>query len=160
MKNQINIAEQSTTKKDSSPVNIDAVGHVTGTSVYVDDIPVMNGTVFIKVFGSPVAHGIIEDIDFAAAEREEGVVQIFTHKDIPGRNEIGGIIEDEPLLAETEVHFQGQPIVMVVADSEEAAEDAAATITVKIKELPVITCLLYTSPSPRDATLSRMPSSA
>ncbi len=125
--------------QSSTPVNIDGIGHVTGTSIYVDDIPVMNGTLYIKVFASPVAHGIIEKVDFSAAEQAKGVVRIFTHKDIPGRNEIGGIIEDEPLLAEKEVHFQGQPILLVVAESEEAAEDALATISVSIKELPVIT---------------------
>jgi len=139
MKNHKNIRRPSIDKKQSAPVNIDAIGHVTGTSMYVDDIPIMNGTLFIKVFSSPIAHGIIEQIDFSKAEQAKGIVKIFTHKDIPGKNEIGGIIEDEPLLADKEVHFQGQPILLVVAESEEDAEDALSTISVSIKELPVIT---------------------
>ncbi len=139
MKNHLNLVGQSIDKKETALVNIDAIGHVTGTSMYVDDIPVMNGTLYIKVFASPVAHGIIEQIDFSAAERAKGVIKIFSYKDIPGKNEIGGIIEDEPLLAEKEVHFQGQPILLVVAKSEEAAEDALSTISISIKELPVIT---------------------
>ena len=118
--------------------NIDALGHVTGTSIYVDDIPVMQGTVYIKVFGSPLAHGIITDIDFSTAEHMEGVVKVFTYKDIPGRNQIGGIVEDEPLLAEKEVHFQGQPILLIVAETEFAAEEACESVHVSIKELPII----------------------
>lgn len=137
MENQLNIVNQRTNK--TATINIDAIGHVTGKSMYVDDIPVMQGTLFIKVFASPVAHGIIEQIDYSTAEQAKGVVKIFTHKDIPGRNEIGGIIEDEPLLADKEVHFQGQPILLVVAESEEEAEDALSTISVSIKELPIIT---------------------
>lgn len=139
MKYHLDKKVKPTNNKETIPVNIDAIGHVTGTSMYVDDIPVMQGTLFIKVFASPVAHGIIEQIDFSEAEQAKGVVKIFTHKDIPGKNEIGGIIEDEPLLAAKEVHFQGQPIVLVVAESEEEAEDAVSTISVTIKELPVIT---------------------
>ncbi|HAO45314.1 MAG TPA: hypothetical protein DCQ97_00205, partial [Chitinophagaceae bacterium] len=86
--------------------NIDAANHVTGRSVYVDDIPVMEGTLFVKVFDSPVAHGIIRVVDFSAAEQMPGIVKIFSYKDIPGENQIGGIIPDEPFLADHEVHFR------------------------------------------------------
>ncbi|MGB0930242.1 MAG: xanthine dehydrogenase molybdopterin binding subunit [Chitinophagales bacterium] len=123
----------------NSMVNIDAFGHVTGTSVYVDDIPVMQGTLFIKVFDSPLAHGIIESLDYSEAEEMAEVVKVFSYKDIPGENQIGGIIADEPLLAEKEVHFWGQPILLIVAENEIAAEEALHKIHISIKELPVIT---------------------
>jgi xanthine dehydrogenase molybdopterin-binding subunit B len=58
--------------------NIDAANHVTGKSIYVDDIPVMEGTLYIKVFDSTVAHGIIKSIDFSAAEQMPGIVKIFS----------------------------------------------------------------------------------
>jgi hypothetical protein len=80
--------------------NIEAANHVTGKSIYVDDIPVMEGTLYIKVFDSTVAHGIIKSIDFSAAEQMPGIVKIFSYKDVPGENQIGGIIPDEPLLAD------------------------------------------------------------
>ena len=57
--------------------NIDAVNHVTGSSVYVDDIPVMEGALFVKVFDSPLAHGKINKLDFSAAEKLDGIVKIF-----------------------------------------------------------------------------------
>ncbi len=119
--------------------NIDAANHVTGRSLFVDDIPVRKGTLYAKVFGSPIAHGIIKNIDFSNAEKADGVVKIITATDIPGENQIGGIIPDEPLLAEKEVHFQGQPILIIVAKSEHAAEDALPLISVEINPLPIIT---------------------
>jgi xanthine dehydrogenase large subunit len=119
--------------------NIDAPYHVTGKSVYADDIPVMTGTLYLKIFDSPVAHGIIKSIDFAEAEQTEGVVKIFSYKDIPGENQIGGIIPDEPLLADKEVHFCGMPILIIAAETEDAAEEAIHKIKIEIAPLPVIT---------------------
>ena len=119
--------------------NIDAAGHVTGRSTYVDDIPVMEGVLFVKVFDSPHAHGKIKSLDYSLAEQMEGIVKIFSCKDVPGENQIGGIIPDEPLLADGEVHFQGQPVLLVVAESEDAAEEAIKLIKIEIDPLPVIT---------------------
>ncbi len=119
--------------------NADAINHVTGKSVYVDDIPVMEGMLFVKVFDSPNAHGIIKKLDFSAAAQMPGIVKIFSFKDIPGQNQIGGIIPDEPLLADIEVHFCGQPVLLVVAENEDAAEEAIKKIDIEIEPLPVIT---------------------
>jgi xanthine dehydrogenase large subunit len=119
--------------------NIDAAGHVTGRSIYVDDIPVMEGMLFVKVFDSPVAHGKITSIDFSEAEQMEGIVKIFSYKDVPGENQIGGIIADEPLLADHEVHFRGQPVLLIVAENEDVAEEAFEKIKIEIEPLPVIT---------------------
>ena len=66
----------------------------------------------------------LKSIDYSAAEKMEGVVKIFSYKDIPGENQIGGIIQDEPFLADGEVHFRGQPILLIVAETEDAAEEA------------------------------------
>ena len=119
--------------------NIDSKNHVTGKSVYVDDIPIQTGTLFGAVFGSPIAHGKIINIDFTEAESLDGVEKVFTYKDIPGRNQIGGIIEDEPLFAEDEVHFIGQAIAFIAAKEESIARKAVKLIKIEIKELEVIT---------------------
>ena len=119
--------------------NVDANNHVTGRSVYVDDIPVMEGMLFVKVFDSPVAHGTIKKLDFSVAEQMPGIVKIFSAKDVPGENQIGGIIPDEPLLADGEVHFCGQPVLLIVAENEDAAEEAIKKIEIVIEPLPVIT---------------------
>ena len=120
-------------------LNADAPGHVTGKSIYVDDIPTMEGMVFLKIFDSPVAHGIIKAVDYTTAEQVDGVVKIFSYKDIPGENQIGGIVADETLLADAEVHFCGQPILIIAAENEEAAEEAIHKIKIEIDALPVIT---------------------
>ncbi|MCB9324809.1 MAG: molybdopterin-dependent oxidoreductase [Lewinellaceae bacterium] len=119
--------------------NIDSNNHVTGRSLYVDDVPVLSGTLYAAVFASPYAHGIVKKVDFEKASRMEGVIRIISHKDIPGQNEIGGIIADEPLLAEKEVHFRGQPVLLVVANSEEAALAAARRVEMEVEPLEVIT---------------------
>ena len=119
--------------------NIDSYTHVRGESVYLDDIPLVNGTLYASVFDSPVAHGKIISLDISGAMAMPGVVQIFTAKDIPGENQIGGIIPDEELLAGTHVHFCGMPIALIVATSDEAAKAAVKKVKVMIDPLPVIT---------------------
>ncbi len=119
--------------------NHDAANHVTGRSQYVDDMPVLAGTLCLKIFDSSIAHGYIKSLDFQEAEELEGVVKIISFKDIPGENQIGGIIPDEPLLAEKEIHFWGQPILIVAAETEEAAEAALHKIKAEYEVLPAIT---------------------
>lgn len=117
----------------------DSYTHLRGESIYLDDIPVINGTLFGCVFDSPVAHGKIKNLDLSDALQSEGVVRIFTYKDIPGTNQIGGIVQDEPLFAEDTVHFCGMPIAFIVAESDEAARKAVKKIKIDIDPLPVIT---------------------
>ncbi|MCL5129738.1 xanthine dehydrogenase molybdopterin binding subunit [Algibacter sp. L4_22] len=119
--------------------NLDSYTHVRGESLYVDDINIRQGTFHGVVFDSPKAHGKIKSIDYSKAEALEGVERIFTYKDIPGKNEIGGIIADEPLFAEDEVHFWGMPIALIVAESEFIARKARGLIEINIEDLPVIT---------------------
>ncbi|HEV7780557.1 MAG TPA: molybdopterin cofactor-binding domain-containing protein [Chitinophagaceae bacterium] len=119
--------------------NIDSYTHLRGESVYLDDIPVLNGTLYASVFDSPVAHGKISSLDTSEAAAMPGVVRIFTAKDIPGENQIGGIVPDEELLAGKHVHFCGMPVALVVATSDEIAKAAVKKIKVVIDSLPVIT---------------------
>ena len=113
----------------------EAISHSTGRSQYLDDIPVLKNTLYGVICGSPSAHGKITGLDLAAALATPGVQRIFTHSDIPGKNDIGGIISDETLFAVDEVHYRGQPVALVVADSEHAARKAIRLIDIKISEL-------------------------
>ncbi|MEO8112491.1 MAG: molybdopterin cofactor-binding domain-containing protein, partial [Ginsengibacter sp.] len=119
--------------------NIDTYTHVRGESIYLDDIPVLAGTLYGAAFGSPLAHGKIVRLDYSEAEKMNGVIRIFTSKDVPGKNQIGGIVADEPLLAEEYVHFHGMPVAFVVAESLEIAQAAVKKIHIEIDPLPVIT---------------------
>ncbi len=119
--------------------NLDSHQHVRGESQYLDDIPVMQGTLHASVYDSPVAHGVLNGLDLRAALALPGVVRILTYQDIPGENQIGGIVPDEPALAEHHVHFRGQPVALVVAETEFIARQARALITADITPLPIIT---------------------
>ncbi len=119
--------------------NVDSKSHVRGESVYLDDVPLIQGTLFACVYDSPIAHGKLTNIDFSEAEKCAGVVKIITAKDLIGENQIGGILPDEPLLADEEVHFCGMPIALVLAETEEQAHAAAKLIRVEIEPLEIIT---------------------
>src|SRR5262245_39811777 len=119
--------------------NLDSTSHVRGESIYLDDIPVVRGTLFACVFDSPVAYGKLKSVDTSKAEACAGVYRVIAARDIVGRNQIGGIIEDEPLLADGEVHFQGMPVAIVLAESEEQARHAARQITAEIEVLEPVT---------------------
>ena len=120
-------------------INIDAKAHVRGESLYLDDIPLVQGTLFASVFDSPVAHGILRAVHRSAAEAMPGVVRVITADDLRGENQIGGIVPDEPLLASGQVHFQGMPVALVVAASAELAQAAAKTIRADIEPLEPVT---------------------
>ncbi|MCX6556459.1 MAG: molybdopterin-dependent oxidoreductase [Candidatus Aminicenantes bacterium] len=120
--------------------NIDSRSHVRGESIYVNDIPVQEDTLFGVVLGSPVAHGKVHGIDFSQALKMEGVEAVISAKDITGENQIGSIIQDEELFADKEVHFIGMPVALVCAKTEAIARKALAKIKVDIEELrPILT---------------------
>ena len=118
--------------------NIDSYTHTRGESIYVDDLPILGGTLYGVIFDSPIAHAKIINLDISQAKKMPGVKYIITYKDIPGENQIGGIFPDEPALAEAEVHFRGQPVAMILANTEKQGREALDKILFEYEELPVI----------------------
>ncbi len=118
--------------------NTDSIKHVRGESIFIDDIAVPEGTLYGYVFYSAVAHAEIKKLDLSAAQSSMGVNAVFTAADIPGENQIGGVIPDENLFAKDTVHFIGHPIALVVADSTLNAHKAAKKIICEYKKLPAI----------------------
>lgn len=117
-----------------------ARGHVSGESVFVDDLPPSAGELVAGFVWSPVAHGRIRHVHLENARAIEGVAGLFTFRDLPGHNLLGPIIQDEPLLAEVETTYIGQPVVVIAAESREAMLRARAAVTLDIEELePVFT---------------------
>ena len=114
--------------------------HVTGEAVYTDDIPELRGTLYAALILSPVAHGelIGEGIDRAAILAQHGVVAVYAAKDIPGENNCGPIIHDDPFLADGKVEFLGQAVAVVVAHDMLYAREAAKNAKVFVKELPAL----------------------
>ncbi|MFZ4549298.1 MAG: molybdopterin cofactor-binding domain-containing protein, partial [Bacteroidales bacterium] len=117
-----------------------AIKHVTGQSVYVNDL-VFSGQLVGRVVYSKVASARIKSIDCAKALLVDGVSAILTYKDIPGKNQLGPVIHDEPCLAEDEVTFIGQAIVLIAAENLEAAFKAEKLIQIEFEELESILTL-------------------
>ncbi len=116
----------------------DLEAHVRGTSRYIDDMPDPAGLLHAAAVTSPVPHAKIVSIDTAPALAVPGVVAAFTAADIPGLNQIGGIIQDEELFATSTLHFIGQPVAMVVAETSHQARAGARACVLEFDELPAI----------------------
>ncbi|MEY3922406.1 MAG: Xanthine dehydrogenase molybdenum-binding subunit [Pseudomonadota bacterium] len=114
--------------------------HVTGGATFTDDMPELAGTLYAALIMSPVAHGelIGDGIDCDAILKEHGVVAVYTAKDIPGENNCGPIVHDDPFLAVGKVEFLGQAVAVVVAREMLYAREAAHKAKVLVKELPPI----------------------
>ena len=108
-----------------------------GEPIFSADLDFKDALV-LKVLRSPKAHAGIVDIDFEKASKIKGVVRVFTEKDIPGKNLIGIINKDQPLLATDKVRAVGEPIALVAAESESMAQSALDFIEVTYKDLPAV----------------------
>ncbi len=112
--------------------------HVAGEALYVDDIPEIAGTLYAALGLSEKAHALVSSTDFAAVRASPGVVAVLTAADIPGDNDCGPIIHDDPILADGFVQYVGQPMFAVVAESYDAARRAARRAKVAYETLPAI----------------------
>ena len=117
--------------------NEDMNMHVRGTSRFVDDIPVP-GCLNAVLYTSPVARGRIRALDISKAAAAPGVVAVYTYRDVPGLNQVGHVLKDQPLLAIDSVEYIGQPIALVVADTQRNAKRAVKLITSDIEKLEAV----------------------
>lgn len=120
----------------------DALGHVTGRTEFFEDRSPAR-MLHLRMHRSQRHHARIRGIDVTAAAAVPGVVRILTHADIPNNlytplKLIGVQPDDEPILAEGKVRYLGEPICAVVAETEAAAYQAAAMITVDYQDLPAV----------------------
>lgn len=111
---------------------------VTGESIYVDDIPNTINILHAAFVGSTIPHGKILGIDYTEALKYPGVVDKITKDDIRGKNFVGDLKMNEPVFAEEEVNYIGQPIALIVAKTDEIARNAAKLVKVNYEELPAI----------------------
>ncbi len=117
--------------------------HVAGAAPYADDVPEVTGTLHGALGLSSLAHGVIEAIDLDLLRALPGVVDVFSARDIPGANDCGSLVHDDPILAGeagATLRYVGQPVFMVVAATRDAARRAAsrARDVIRAKPLPPI----------------------
>ena len=112
--------------------------HVSGEAIYVDDIPELNATLHAALGLSERAHARLLLVDLTAVRAFPGVVDVLVAEDIPGANNCAPILNDDPILADGTVHYLGQPIFAVIADSYDAARRAARLAHVDYRDLAPI----------------------
>ncbi len=115
-----------------------AVLHVSGEARYTDDIPLPADTLHAAFGVSPVAHGHLRGMDLEAVCAAAGVVAVLTAADIPGANNYGGVVADDPILAEQTLTHVGQPLFLVAAHTRTAARRAAQQAKLDIQEFPAL----------------------
>ena len=140
--NQLNKIELQKAKESQSFSKISrghesSYKHVSGSAMYVDDLPLPENSLHAYIGFSECSNGIISSLDLEAVRQTEGVVDVFTARNIPGLNDISPSGKmDEPILAEREVLFWGQPIFVVVAEKRAIARKAARLGRVSYQVLP------------------------
>ena len=112
--------------------------HVAGSAAYTDDLPEPSGLLHAAVGLSGVAHGRLIGLDLSAVRAAPGVRAVITAADIPGENDCGPVVHDDPILAAGEVLFHGQPLFAVAADSREQARRVARLAVAHIEPLPAV----------------------
>jgi CO/xanthine dehydrogenase Mo-binding subunit len=129
----------------SSAARVDAHDKVTGKALYPGDIN-MDNQAYMKILFAGRPHAIVRSIDTRKAQALEGVIAVFTAKDVPV-NEYGLTMKDQPVLcgpgsekAYTDrVRFVGDQVAVVIAESETLATRGCELIEVDYEDLPVTT---------------------
>ncbi len=133
----------------SQPVKrVEDTRFLTGKGQYVDDIA-PNNALYAYFLRSPVAHGVVTELDVSDAREAEGVACVLTQADLlaagleanlPGTQVVNrdgskGAKPERPLLAGERVRYVGEPVAVIVAESLDQARDAAEMITFDYDDL-------------------------
>jgi CO/xanthine dehydrogenase Mo-binding subunit len=124
---------------------VDAVSKVTGEALFPGDINKPDQA-YMKILFAGRPHAIIRRIDVSRAEALEGVIAVFTARDVPV-NEYGLIMPDQPVLCgpgsskpfAERVRFEGDQVALVVAETDQVAAQALKLIEVDYEDLPIVT---------------------
>src|SRR5277367_6274507 len=112
--------------------------HVSGQALYCDDIVLPENALHAAFGMSPIAHGRITALDLAAVAAAPGGTAIAVAADVPGENNYGGAVHDDPIFAQDLVQYAGQPIFAVAASSTRAARIAARRAKLDLTPLPAL----------------------
>ncbi|MEM1213456.1 MAG: xanthine dehydrogenase molybdopterin binding subunit [Planctomycetota bacterium] len=112
--------------------------HVTGQSVFLDDLAPLAGELLAGIVPSPYAHGRLLSLNTTKAAQLPGVAAVLTAADVPGHNRFGPVLVDEDLLVEEHAMFLGQPLALIAADSLDTLHAAIAAVQIDMEELPPI----------------------
>ena len=111
--------------------------HVRGSALYIDDIAEPAGTIHLAPGHAAETCGTITALNLDAVRSAPGVVAVLTASDIPGINDCSPALGDDPILAETDIHFHGQVIFAVAAETRDQARHAVKLADITIAPAPV-----------------------
>lgn len=109
--------------------------HVSGRAFYTDDLPEPRDLLHAALGVSEKAHARILSIDFTDVLATPGVIDVVTADDIPGLNDYGAIVQDDPIFADL-AQYVGQPLFAVVAETVDSARRAARRAKIDYDVLP------------------------
>ena len=104
--------------------------HVTGEAIYIDDIPENSELMHAALITSKNAYSKIKKIDLSQLKDLPFDTHVFTARDIPGKNDIGPIFGDEPIMADDIISYYGQPVAVLVANDYQKAMYAANLVKI------------------------------
>ncbi len=108
--------------------------HVSGEALYVDDIVPPRGVLHAALGLSARAHARLVSVDLEPVRRAPGVVAVMAAPDIPGANDYGAVVADDPIFASALVEYVGQSVFAVAAESVEQARRAARLARIEYEE--------------------------
>jgi CO/xanthine dehydrogenase Mo-binding subunit len=131
------MAERQTSKPVGKSVpRVDAFDKVTGAALFTDDLQFGPGLLYGRAVRSPYPHALVKRVDVSKALELPGVKAVVTGEDTPGF--IGLYLKDRHVFCTDRVRYVGDPVVGVVAASEQIAEEAAQLVEVEYEELPAV----------------------
>lgn len=129
--------EQSTWTAQDTANNLKTIEKLTGQLLFTDDLSFPNMLV-AKALRANVPHGLVTKVDTSKAEKMPGIVKILAAKDIPGENQFGLMIQDQPVFCDQVVRYVGDTLALVIGEEEGQVQAALEAIKVDIEPLPVI----------------------
>ena len=115
---------------------VDSLEKVTGVAKYAADY-LMENALHVRPVRSPYAHAVIKKVDKAGALKVPGVEAVITAEDVPGENQIGYLVDDQPIIT-TKARYVGDIVALVVARNLRAAWEGADRVKVEYEELPAV----------------------
>jgi len=116
---------------------VDALDAVLGRPIYTTDL-LSDRVLYVRAVRSPHPHALIRSIDSSATRAVRGVVDVITHREIPGVNDAGSLTSDRPLLAVDRVRHYGEAVALVVGEDEVAVDEGIAAFRVEYEPLPAV----------------------
>ncbi len=111
-----------------------ATAQVQGQATYIDDLPLVEGTLHAAPLMSPVAHARVTHLDLSATLAAPGVVGVVTAQDIPGDPLLATYVHDELIFASEHLMHVGQVMGLVIGQSHSQARFAARQMRLQAEQ--------------------------